>query len=322
MIEVNIDASSLKSSNCMLDFWRTIHKGYRHKVNGASLVYGSAVHKFIETMYSSGGNLGTARDAMKEVFNVPKVDSPKQPWLSDYKHCLNTCISYWEQYIKEDGSYEVILLPNDEPAVEVTFNFQYYVGQYVTVNLVGTMDKVGKIKGGVYAIGDYKTTTSWNVEQYFKQYERSIQLMFYIMALKWMGDTHPDSVLGQIGKTRLGAFIDGIFLNASPASNTYKRSQIFTPSEDQLLMVKKMLDYKIQELDFWAGKIERGEESAPPQQGLLHGTCEKKWGLCTFWNVCNAGAQGDILLNRDFVQVPYNPLKFNEVHKQIAEMHK
>lgn len=312
-LEVNIDATALRTSGCMLEFWRTIVDGYRQPLVSSSIIYGVGVHKFIDTMFKSNGNLKLAVEEAKRSFMIPKHDDNKKPHLSDWRHCLATSVDYWDNYVSKDSTYDILKFPDGSPATEVTFKFKYYEDDYIIVNLAGTIDKLGQIKRGCYAVGDYKTTSAWDNEGYFKQYERSIQLRFYVLALKWMAEKYPDSLLGQIGATRVGAFIDALFINAKVVENKYKRSEVFTYKDEELDEVKGMLNHLIRCLSHMAGLILSKIETRPPKTGLLHGICEKKFSKCMFWHVCNAPDDiAEILLKRDFKQKFYDPLKFNE----------
>jgi glutaredoxin len=202
-----------------------------------------------------------------------------------------------------------------QPATEVTFSIQYYEDDYITVNLCGTVDKVGKFKDGCYAIGDWKTTGTWDNTGYFQQYELSRQLRMYSLALKLMGVLYPDSVLGQIGKTQIGCFIDAIFLNKDPHKTEVVRSDIYTIKSSELDAFQLMLDDKIKQL---SQAIKTGYF---PKEGIINGSCikwqsvsEKNFVKCLFWDCCrNPDNVAEILLKRDFNRVQFNPLKYNEV---------
>lgn len=312
-VEVNIDATSLRTSNCMLDMYRTVVEGYRSPVVSADIIYGVAVHKFIDTMFKTKGDLRKARDAAYLAFRIKKFDKAKKPHMSDERHMLTTCLEYWENVVSKESTFDTVLLPNGEPATEVTFKFLYYEDAYLKVNLAGTIDKLGKFKNGCYAIGDYKTTSSWDDRSYFSSYELSIQLRFYVLALRWMASYEPESVLGKIGATKVGAFIDALFIKSSVAENLYKRSEVFQFDGSHLDEIKQLLDRKIQALSQEVMAISKGESQRPLKEGILHGTCEKKFGKCQFWNCCRSNDTiADILLKRDFIQKHYDPLHFND----------
>jgi hypothetical protein len=51
------------------------------------------------------------------------------------------------------------------------------------------------------------------------------------------------------------------------------------------------------------------------QDGIITGACEKGYGkLCMFFNVCGCHDKNvaKILLDRDFLKKPFNPLNYSE----------
>lgn len=313
-IEVNIDATSLRSSSCMLEFYRKIVDGYRLPVLSCDIVYGIAVHKFIDTMFKTGGDIKKATTEAYKAFRIPKFPKEKKPHMMEERHMLTTSINYWDDYIVKDKQFNCLLLPNNEPATELTFRFLYYEDEFIKVYLCGTIDKLGKISGGCFAIGDYKTTSSWDKNNYFSGYELSVQLRFYNLALRWMGKNYPESVLGQVGNSNVGAFIDALFIKPNAMENEYKRSNVFTYSDTEMSEFESMLRCKIQELSHYVSQLAGGHIQRMPKQGILQGTCERKFGICEFAIVCQQQKEefAEFLLNRDFIKKHYNPLKFNE----------
>ncbi len=315
-IELNLDSTVLGTSGCILNLKRSVlgeivdgkaTGGYREKLNGASMVYGIAVHKFVDTMYKTGGHYPTARAEAEKAFLIPKLESRKSAWLSDPKHLITTCFNLWTNYIEVEGSFDLLLL-GEKPATEITFSIPFYEDDVIKVNLCGTIDKVGKFKNGCYAIGDWKTTSQYDTDNYFTQYEMSRQLRIYTLACKLMAEREPESTLGRIGSTNMGAFIDAVFLKVKPNDTTVKRSDVFTYSDADVAAFRRTLEQKCMD-------ISRAIQSDYfPKEGILNGSCEGKWGKCKFWNVCSHNDQvAEVLLKRDFIQWNFSPLNYNEV---------
>jgi len=195
-----------------------------------------------------------------------------------------------------------------QPATEITFSLPYFKDDYVKINLCGTIDRIGKIRGGCYCIRDWKTTSSWDNNNYFKSYELSRQLRIYTLACKIMSRLHPDSILGKIGATNMGAAIDAIFLKPKANDNAIRSSVVFQYKELDLQLFEwtleqicKRLSTAVKELHF-------------PKEGIANGNCEMRHGKCSFWNVCAADdSVSQILLKRDFEQKKFNPLAYNEI---------
>lgn len=350
---VKMDSTLLSSSNCILNFVRTgigdvsnpTIGAYKETPN-AAIIYGVAVHKFIDTMFKTGGHYPSAKDEAIKMFHLPKSPpSEKRQYLNDIKHMLTVCYLTWE-HISNDGTFERLSLNQDcywckgsgrllskvqfadgtvglavdntncshcngtgkvlGPATELTFSIKFYEDDNIIVFLEGTIDDCGKFTGGGYAIGDWKTTGAYRVDDYLSTYELSRQLRMYVFACKLMSIMHPDSILGKVGATNMGAFINAIFLKPKPNEIEFVRSDVFRYSEVE------MADFKMLLID-WCEKLSRHIRlNYFPREGILNGTCEAKWGKCKFWNVCKVNNHvSNVLLNRDFKRVNYEPLKFN-----------
>ena len=316
-LEINIDSSVLAASGCIKHLiLRTIGTideqgvpsgGYKEHQTGIKLAYGICVHKFIDVMYKTGGNYPEAAKACLDMFHSLNIIHDKRSThLSDTKHLLTTCYGVWA-FVEDDKEFDVMML-GDKPATEITFSLPYYENEFVKINLCGTIDRIGKIRGGCYCIRDWKTTSSWDNNGYFKSYELSKQLRIYTLACKLMARLHPESVLGQIGTTNMGAMIDGIFIKPLANSNVIKSSIVFQYKDSDLDAFEKTLKAKCNEIS------DAVRDNYFPKQGILNGSCEQRYGKCQFWNVCAADSSVEkILLGRDFVKHTFNPLKYNEI---------
>lgn len=321
---INIDSTSLGKSSCMLNFYRTVvgsinsetnqsEGGYREKALSASIVYGIALHKFIDVMYKTKGHIPTARNEANKLFTeIPKVVEDKKLWMGDLKHFQVTCYNVWTEYVEQDTEFQVVEI-DGKPATEITFRLKYYEDDLVIIYLCGTIDTIGKITGGCYAIRDWKSTGAWDTASYFSQYQLSRQLRMYTLAFKIMAEREPDSTLGKIGAQTTGAFIDAVFLAPSPAEVKFNRSEVYIYKQKDLDAFRLTLDDTCTRL---SSAIRTGYI---PKEGIIRGTCEHIFTdnvrfKCSYWNVCKSDEQvSELLLNRDFARVVYNPLKFNEV---------
>lgn len=324
-LTLNIDSTSLSTSGCMLHFIRTVCGepdkpevgAYRNPVNSVNLNYGIAIHKFLDVMYKTKGHYPTAKKESIDWFtSTPHIPLIKKPWMSDPKHVMTTSYMVWTEFVEKDGTFELLQLPDHKggmiPATEVTFSIPYYEDEFLSVNLCGTIDKVGKFLGGVYDIDDWKTTGHRSEKpqerkEYFGQYELSRQLRLYTLACKIMARRHPECVLGQVGATRMGASITAIFLKPNANETVTERSDVFSYSDQQLQEFEETLQSFIKRLSMFIGS------SYFPKEGILNGSCEGKWGRCDFWYACKSPDNiAQVLLNRDFKRVIFNPLAYND----------
>jgi hypothetical protein len=311
MITLHLSSTALGSLPCKLKLWRQVHLGLREKRMAARAVYGIAVHKFIDKMYKTA-NPALAVTEAKKAFALPKIDDAKSPHFSDEGHMITTCFNLWTGFIQTDGAFEVLQL-NGVALTEQTFSFKIYEDDFLTVYFEGTLDKLGKFKGGVYAIGDWKTTSSWDPVNYFIQYELSRQLRSYRFATILESRIGTDSPLGMIGASKCGVFVDAIFLKPERNEMTVKRSSIIVYTDEQMRVFEVMLLSACKEL---SESVQRNDHLLP--EGTLNGACEGKWGKCAYWNLCKTPPEvSKILQERDFDIVPWNPQDYNNLNEEL-----
>jgi len=339
-LEINLSSSALGHSGCMLNLWRTVVDGYKEKVMASRMVYGIGVHKFVDVMYKTKGHIPTAREEAIRAFNaIPKKDDKRSLHLSDANHMAAVALWTWEMCVVQDDDFQILEIDNTcwyckgsgilpthdnidaavpcincngqghclQPASEVTFSIPYYQDQYVKINWCGTLDRIGKIRNGIYVIPDWKTTSSWSEKEYFSKYEMARAPRGYVLSLKLMSEKFPDSILGQIGKGVVGARFDGIFVKPAINEVRFARSEVFRYTEDEMNEFRILLDDKCREIS------QAVKTGYLPKQGLVNGSCEGKWGKCSFWVVCQKPAPiAQFLLEKDFNKVPFNPLAYND----------
>ena len=305
-LELNLDSTVLSHSSCMRRLaWKVID-GYTEPLTSSNIIYGVAVHKFIDEMYQTKGNIAAALTAATKAFNVPKLDKARQGHLSDERHMIASCMTVWEQWIKKDTELAVLQAPDGSPMTEVSFSIPFYEDDTIKVNLCGTIDTIGKINNGVYCIRDWKTTSAWDGKEYFSQYELNRQLRIYALAIKLMAKSHPDSIFGTIGAGKIGAVIDGLFVKAAISECNVKRSEVFLIGDEETNEMHSLITTQCRELSFAI------KSNTFPKTGLLNGTCVGKYGKCLFWNCCKVRPEiVEILLKREFKQKAFNPLTYN-----------
>ena len=330
-IDINLDATGLGHSACNLEFNLACIEGYKTLMN-CNAIYGVALHKFTEVMYKTGGDFRESVRAGLASFNRPKLEVPeRQAWLGDPKHFQVSCYNLWTQQVESDTDFSLLTIPAKcywcdgtgngpipipcpkcegtgvtiGPAVEVTFRILFYEDEFVRIWLCGTIDKIGQIKGGCYAIGDWKTTSQWDKEKFLSFFQMHRQLRIYTLALKKMAILEPDSILGKFGSKNFTSFIDGIFLKAQANDNEYKRQHL------EPFSAKSMAEFEATLQDYCTKLSYNVQHNRWTKEGLLNGSCRKGWGKCSFWNVCRTDDRiAKVLLERDFTRVQYNPLNF------------
>jgi hypothetical protein len=306
-LHFRLSSTALGKSGCIKNITLSTIKGYRSPLMHPRIVYGIAIHKFIHIAYQTGGDIVKAIDAGKRAFNLPKCSGNKnQGHLEDVNHFLGTCLNLWAGFIQEDTNFEIISI-NGVPQTERTFCVKFYEDDYIIVTLEGTLDKLGHFDRGCYAVGDWKSTSAWDNEGYFEQYELSRQLRLYNLACKIEAEIDSESTLGRIGSTNMGCFIDAIFLKPNFNDNKVIRSRVFQFPKDDIQHFRGLLLSYCHELSF---KVQGGLLMS--KEGIRNGSCEGKWGKCAFWNVCQANSNvEELLLKRDFIVREFNPQDYN-----------
>ena len=344
---INIDSTALGTATCERAFYLTTvgsinpetnqsEGGYK-TIMGASAIYGVALHKFIDLMYKTKGEYAFARKKALASFNRPKIEDKKRKWLNDERHFMGVCETVWESFCLEDTNFQLLEVPMkcwrcegkgqyDEsgencgchvcdcegiikgPSTELTFKIPFYEDDFVIINLCGTIDKLGKFVNGIFSIGDWKSTTSWDTNTYLDNYALSRQLRVYRLALALMAEKNSDTTLGKIGNSNVGGFIDGIFLSANALDVKVVRSEVFQFHKEQINEFKNYLTNFCIELSRTIQQKIRGNKT-----GILNGACTTIFGRCKFWDVCkHDGPIGDMILSRDFQRKIYDPLNFDK----------
>jgi len=309
-IHISIDASSLSHSACILDYKLTVVDGYKETRQSAPMVYGTAIHKFIDTMFKTGGDLGKSLELGINSFRVPKSGKRNQMYLEDEKHFISSCHGLWYNHIiSGKDTYKIMTMPDGTPATEINFSIPFYEDDILVVNLSGTIDKLGQFNnGGLFAVGDWKTSSSGEPEIHVESYDMAAQLRMYTLALRLMYRHFPSSILGTIGAGRIGAFIDGIYIRPKASDNEYARSDVYEFSDRDIAEFEVGLNNLCHRLS------KQLEEKIFPREGILNGSCKKGYGKCTFYNYCRQEQPHlkELILKRDLKQESYNPLSFHD----------
>lgn len=299
---IRFSSSAAPKLSCLLRLKRTIIDGYQELLPHNDMQYGSAVHKFISTMHESGGDFALATMEAKRIFSKPCQIRKGKKHLTE-THMLKVCFDYWEHYTKSDD-FEILCGVDGKPLVEVSFSNKIYEDDDVVILFEGVIDKIGKIKGGCYAVGDYKVTSAWDQEDFMEKYRLSSQLRFYVYNIKLTAREHPESILSTIASTPLGYFVDGIFISKDGAK--FQRSEVIVPSDQDDAEYGKMLANKVVPALITLAR----NPDYNVRDGIVCGACCELKYPCEFLPICSA--PDDIarqhLLAKYFVRKEYLPL--------------
>jgi hypothetical protein len=312
------DASLFKTSSCLLRMFYQGVLGIRSRLNNNDMEIGSAFHKFRATFRRKGkeGFGEGLNEALAYWQNTPMVVKSNKKYLND-NFLIKMCNTYAAKYAKDD--FELVTTDrdyNDIPAgtalIEpvTRFMFPYYVDDDVEILIAGTIDELGKWRNGIHCIVDAKTTSSWNIEDYFRGYDMSPQLICYRWAWEQYAIAYPDSFFAKIFESDIGTFIDGVFYAGAEKDIICKRSNVFLFPRDQIVEFDNLVAHKVEEL-VREVRNWRQTSKVPMRFGLLNGACETPYGRCLYFNACAARDQvtREIIFNRDFKQHAYNPME-------------
>lgn len=303
---VRIDASSLKNSACFLKFWRTCVEGYRGKETYNDIEFGSAVHIFIKEWHEGKAYdvaFATAAKYFIEVSQSPffKVRKNKEYLTVGHLQCV--CDLFTKQTFKFKP-----MRWKDEVLVEKNFEIPFYESEHVSIRLTGTIDILGNIDNGCYVIGDYKSTASWDQVGYLRNYESSLQLPFYLLAIQTLAAKYPDSVFADMMGKPIGCFIYGLFLHKEKIVE-FKQSDVWFFEEWRI----KQLEDKANWLALYIENFIKLNKDPNPD-GLTTETCGGKYGQpCEFLGACLRPKASALILQNNFVQKEYNPLAFRQL---------
>jgi len=290
---VNLDASLFKESACLKRVEYLTQYGYREGGINYSTAYGTAFHVFRAVLRKTG-NTNLALQAAIEKYS--KIPAPPASEYRDMKHLSLTCLDYIEKVYRRDTI--IPLEFNGEVLIEQKFSYEYYESDVLKVHLCGTVDELGQVEGtDQLVIADCKTTSVYNTDDYFRQYEMSPQLKFYVMMCQ-----------DRLKLKNVGAVIDGVFLNATRPTQ-FKRSDMFNYTDKQIDNLRTMINRLIADIE---DAIRTGEWSQNITQcNSCVYTPDK---LCKYFRLYSVQDEElrEHFLQRDFVQKTYDPMTFDE----------
>jgi hypothetical protein len=307
-----LDASALKESACGLRLFRNVVLGYRGKLNYNDIEFGSAFHLF-RKIFREKGMAGMAEGMMAatDYFNnKPMLVKHNKKYL-DVLFLQKTCLSYATTY--ENDNFKPVV-DGGEALLELTFSFPYYVDDEVEILMAGTMDEIGKFINGTYAVCDAKTSSVWNIEDYFRSYYLSPQLLFYRWTLRKYAEMFPDTIYAKINMHDVALFIDGIFYKGKDAEPIFKRSEVFLFEDAKLNEFEQLLHREVMKLVADVKKFRADPTYQPMRQGMINGACETVYGHCKYHAACAAkqAEWSEAVLKNNFVQRFYNPLAHSD----------
>lgn len=317
---VKINASALAKSSCFKLFSRIVFNGLREPVHSNNLEYGSAFHKFTKELYQPkkegvDNYLNGVSAAIRYLNETPCFVQPSSLHLNE-KHLRETCERYYQKVYPKDTLIDIKCGENDF-LIEKNFAVPLFASEVAEYFLCGTMDRIAFTKDKARVlITDYKTTSEYNRQKFFKNFEMSVASRTYIYGVCKHKELFPESELfGKICASPLGFMIRGVFLSPSKPTE-FEDGPIIVPRPSDLLEYETMLESFIGQIDSYlqSNPSSTGCVTTPPRDGLLKGVCSTMKYPCMFFNACN---QPDLIaeelyLKHKFKAVTYDPLSINK----------
>ena len=302
---IKISSSSLKESACDWRYKAIVLGGYTSKLPYNDTLYGSAFHKFCYVMAITNGNFAEAHKAGIEKFRRPVLIRDKKEHLTD-KHLIATCLQYWDAIESNRTDFQSLVNKEGKPLVEFNFSVPVYEDEYCIVKLEGTIDRIGKIKNGFFCIRDFKTTSSWKWTEFLDSFRASPQLKLYLWALKKHAKLNPGSILDDIVKFPMAAFIDGVFLKSAKETE-FHSSDAYVYKDWEFQEIENLLYKKAYQIaEFYSSNLEA------TRNGKITGECYRGY-YCKFFHVCHALDKRveEVVLDKNFAQREFDPLNYD-----------
>lgn len=300
-----LDASAFGESGCLRKLQFIMSDGLRSKDTSSALTYGTAVHKYVAHLRTTGKHDEASMLAMN--FYLPHSLKIKEKDFRTIVHLSKTLNGYYKNVyigdafnsIKKDGVAQ-IEQKFAFPAVDIFPELSELMNMAgIIIILCGTVDDIGVVDGNNITIKDIKTSSEFRIYEYLEGYSISTQMMFYRMVVEHI-----------LGIKNVGVMIDGIFLNSLKPTE-FMRSRIFDYSDYQMERFKNGLRITIELIikNFTQEKWQENYALCSSQKYQANTV-----GKCPFFKLCSA-FDDEIMMHHikgEFRQVAYEPLRFDE----------
>lgn len=320
---INSSALSIKST-CRLRLRYTMCDGFNYDISKNNDVhYGTCFHLYVQTLAQTKGNHTVALSKAltcwmnkvnhlfikphKQYIDAMFLGQTLQQFYSTYSRSGKpdwwNNIEHFHYYENEEGI----------PFVEQKLILPYFTSAAFDLVIVGTIDALGWI-GDSLCLLDFKTTSSWDVDEFFSKYEVSNQMLLYTWIIRHFATKYPTSTLGRIF-TKHPAFACAIFgIFHKKGEVNFRRSNLIFFPEHRLQCFEEALSTKLGEILMLCQEYVRNPK-VKHYDGLVNGTC-KMYGAaeCPYIQGCtaDAGLDEDIILEARYGRTPYNPLATHE----------
>jgi hypothetical protein len=313
---IYVDASALKESNCNRRFIYTILYGFTNKQRhqNYTTAYGSAYHKALEMWYSREDNSNLQAFQDKCITAAQDYYAPYAPYISTRDREWRTpthLVRSLKEYFKTYNVDAELMIPL-RGVLESKFALPYKSTPLYDIVLCGTIDGIFDYQGEVVFM-DHKTTSSWDKEKFFEDYNISVQMMFY------------RHIIEKLTGRKLKCVINGIFgkkqTQASEKAKTFdgvifERSRKIDYEDERMEeFLSWLYEEKLIGLESWLDKNFLYSKNATIEPNSItmpnFSACHPKWG-CPYFNICTVIPSLQARALAGMSREPYEPLKFGE----------
>jgi len=301
---LNIDASSLKESDCSFKFKLANIDGLTSRIQDHKMEWGSAFHKYAAVRMQTGDDNIARQAGLEYWMNSNCHEGPGVE--NDFRNVtlLNKAMVAYSQEYKDDRFTAARVTSSDGSivhAVELPFKLPFIIDSEVSVMLCGVVDALGHYVGGAdreeIIFKDIKTTSTnpQYVGKYFESYNLSIQMMLYSWIIRELGFTK-NNVLPK-------CMIDGVFLQR-PGKVEFIRS---APIQFDESIVEEMMAWIREKC---VEMIERVKKNNFTKN---FSKCHGQFGACQFLKVCSVQeGYREGVISANYVKRVYDPAKFGQ----------
>jgi hypothetical protein len=302
-LQVAWDSTSLSAlKECPYKYYLSIVCGIVPMGEAAHLKWGILYHAAIER-YDYARAQGKSRDdairmSVKYALTATWEARLNRPWISGHEiknrfSLIQAIVDYLDWFDDSAENFHTIILPNGDPAVELSFNFNisYETPLGSPYKLCGHIDRLARQEDSDYLyILDKKSTGMPLNEQYWCQYSPNNQISLYNFSGQFIFEHKIAGIIidaVQISKTKNGY------------KNTFERRSI---PRTQL-----QLDEWYRELDFWLSMAETfSKQNYWPKNERA---CVKGFSVCEYLNVCsNCPSTREDWMRTGFGQRSWDPM--------------
>lgn len=324
---INSSALSQKST-CNLRLRYTICDGYvpygKDIGDYNDVHYGTCWHLYRQVLAATGGNHYKALVEAMGCWHKKEAQLISRGKHKNYitKDFLGgTILNFSNQYkMSADnpswwnsvGNFSYFIRKDGSAFTEQKIQFPYYSCDSFDLILVGTIDALGFINDSFVLLDD-KTTSSYDIDDFFAKYKSSNQMMLYTWMIRKLSEMYPESELGQIftDYPNFSTSIFGVFHSAKEVQ--FKRSPLITFNHRQMESFEAALVIKLAEIQELCHNFVN-HPTYKHREGFINGMCLPYGSPCPYVAACTSESEEDeeATLKAMFQQKPYNPTQTHE----------